>query len=38
VVAELDYLGRMMQDEFGVISQSTVIEFENLFGTGDGDE
>jgi len=30
-VAELEYLGGMMQEEFGVISQSTVIDFENLF-------
>ncbi|GFZ50881.1 hypothetical protein JCM24511_08639 [Saitozyma sp. JCM 24511] len=31
VIAELDYLGSMMQDSFGVISQSTVGEFEELF-------
>ena len=31
VVAELEYLGGMMQEEFGVISLSTVIDFENLF-------
>ena len=31
VIAELDYLGAMMQDSFGVISQSTVGEFEALF-------
>lgn len=31
VVAELEYLGGMMQEEFGVISQSTVVDFENLF-------
>jgi hypothetical protein len=36
VVAELDYLGGMMQMEFGVISQSTVVDFEDLFGTGTG--
>jgi hypothetical protein len=31
VIAELDYLGAMMQDAFGVISQSTVLDFEALF-------
>jgi len=33
VIAELDYLGGMLQDAFGVISQSTVIDFEALFRT-----
>ena len=31
VIAELEYLGGMMQDAFGVISQSTVVDFEALF-------
>ncbi|ORY35739.1 hypothetical protein BCR39DRAFT_511847 [Naematelia encephala] len=31
VIAELEYLGEMLQDAFGVISQSTVIDFEALF-------
>lgn len=31
VIAELEYLGELMQDTFGVISQSTVIDFERLF-------
>ncbi|KAL7419461.1 hypothetical protein Q5752_006299 [Cryptotrichosporon argae] len=31
VIAELDYLGGLLQDAFGVISQSTVVDFENLF-------
>lgn len=31
VIAELDYLGGLLQDAFGVISQSTVRDFEDLF-------
>ena len=31
MIAELEYLGKMMQDSFGVISQSTVGDFEALF-------
>ena len=31
VIAELEYLGGMLQDLFGVISQSTVVDFEELF-------
>ena len=31
VIAELDFLGSMMQEVFGVISQSTVVDFEALF-------
>jgi hypothetical protein len=30
-VAELEYMGMLMQDAFGVISQSTVVDFEALF-------
>ncbi|WOO77198.1 uncharacterized protein LOC62_01G000785 [Vanrija pseudolonga] len=39
VIAELDYLGGLLQDAFGVISQSTVRDFEELFvGGGGGQE
>ncbi|OCF31531.1 hypothetical protein I316_06730 [Kwoniella heveanensis BCC8398] len=38
VIAELDYLGRMMQEAYGVISQSTVEDFEALFETRDNDD
>lgn len=31
VIAELEYLGGLMQGSFGVISQSTVLDFESLF-------
>ena len=31
VIAELEYLGELMQEAFGVISQSTVVDFESLF-------
>jgi hypothetical protein len=31
VIAELDFLGRLLQDAFGVISQSTAHDFEELF-------
>nr|XP_031864022.1 uncharacterized protein CI109_000666 [Kwoniella shandongensis]KAA5531094.1 hypothetical protein CI109_000666 [Kwoniella shandongensis] len=31
VIDELEHLGEMLQDAFGVISQSTVVDFEELF-------
>jgi hypothetical protein len=31
VIGELEMLGRMLQEAFGVISQSTVVDFEALF-------
>jgi hypothetical protein len=31
VIAELEHLGTMLQEAFGVISQSTVGDFEALF-------
>jgi hypothetical protein len=31
VIAELEFLGSLLQDAFGVISQSTVGDFEELF-------
>ncbi|WVQ80167.1 hypothetical protein IAT38_002272 [Cryptococcus sp. DSM 104549] len=31
VIAELEYLGAMVQDAFGVISHSTAVDFEELF-------
>ncbi|TXT15657.1 hypothetical protein VHUM_00160 [Vanrija humicola] len=34
VIAELEYLGGLLQDAFGVISQSTVRDFEELFVSG----
>lgn len=42
VIDELEFLGRMMQEAFGVISQTTAQEFEALFeatprGVGDGE-
>nr|XP_018261601.1 uncharacterized protein I303_06041 [Kwoniella dejecticola CBS 10117]OBR83759.1 hypothetical protein I303_06041 [Kwoniella dejecticola CBS 10117] len=33
VIAELEYLGEMMQDAYGVISQATKKDFEDLFAT-----
>jgi hypothetical protein len=36
VIAELDYLGGMMQDTFGVIGQSTLKEFDDLFEMDEG--
>ncbi|WVF67567.1 hypothetical protein IAT40_002325 [Kwoniella sp. CBS 6097] len=36
VIAELNYLGMMMQEAYGVISQSTTEDFEALFETGLG--
>ncbi|EIW68238.1 hypothetical protein TREMEDRAFT_32574, partial [Tremella mesenterica DSM 1558] len=33
VIAELDYLGSLMQDAFGVINQPSVDDFESLFET-----
>ncbi|KAK8854671.1 hypothetical protein IAR55_003410 [Kwoniella newhampshirensis] len=38
VIVELEYLGTMLQDAFGVISQSTVVNFEALFEDGSADE
>lgn len=39
VIAELEFLGGLLQDAFGVISQSAVHDFENLFVEGrDGDQ
>lgn len=38
VIAELDYLGGMMQDTFGVIGQSTLQHFDDLFTMGTRDE
>ncbi|ORX38403.1 Fusaric acid resistance protein-like-domain-containing protein [Kockovaella imperatae] len=38
VIVELEYLGKMMQDSFGVISQSTVEDFEALFNSGPGSD
>ncbi|KAK4685629.1 hypothetical protein P7C73_g4513, partial [Tremellales sp. Uapishka_1] len=37
VIAELDYLGGLLQDAFGVISQSTVLDFEVLFESPPGE-
>ncbi|WVQ95062.1 hypothetical protein IAU59_002154 [Kwoniella sp. CBS 9459] len=37
VIAELDYLGTMMQEAYGVISQSTAEDFDALFYTGSED-
>ncbi|WWC90598.1 uncharacterized protein L201_005534 [Kwoniella dendrophila CBS 6074] len=36
VIAELEYLGEMMQDAYGIISQSTRNDFEDLFETNSG--
>ncbi|WVW85494.1 hypothetical protein I302_107532 [Kwoniella bestiolae CBS 10118] len=38
VIAELEYLGEMMQEAYGVISQSTKEDFEDLFGDGTSTE
>jgi hypothetical protein len=37
VIAELEYLGGLMQDTFGVIGQSTLRDFDDLFALPGGE-